>query len=571
VSALWVAERLLEGVANAQERAEGRASKAVRKMAREAARVIVAMDEDEDEEYDDEPYEAKEESDAVIPIQRGGGLNELTTLLDRPMASNSTASSTTRRLHAQAQRTLLTCSGLSLLSLTSRILSSSFRPLLLNALYDVLSHLASPVVLVRDFASISLAQIAYHTGYASPQNLILDNIDYVINVVSLRLTRARLSHQAPLVLIAMIRLVGGEIVPMVHDVVDEIFDALDDYHGYEALASGLLAVLVTLIEAMKAEVDAEGPSEARFQKISEMRRIDPAPNPERDFARFTGWWDERVEQRRKDMDEILERAPQHAWGEPRGEGEDEPEPPQDEEMPPTRTQEVATQILDKSIHFITHGSPFLRARILDLIATAVPVLAAGNRESDLLPLIDRAWPSILNRLDDTSPHVVTSSAEVIASLAEHVGDFMSKRILEHAWPRFRRMLEAQRLADTKSALSRRGAGAIGTESSYTSSHRLHAAMLRCARWVVEEVPVNEEVLWEMMLVFWPFLDKRAHEELQRLGRVVYEKLAGRDGDALWVVINATMGELVGDHGVYGYLKESALDIKANAEVVLAGL
>ncbi|RSH91203.1 hypothetical protein EHS25_009502 [Saitozyma podzolica] len=572
VSALWVAERLLEGVADAQERVEGRVSKAVRKMAREAARIVVAMDEDEDEDYD-EPYDAKEESDAVVPIQRGGGLNELTTLLDRPMAANSSASSTTRRLHAQAQRTLLTCSGLSLLSLTSRILSSSFRPLLLNALYDVLSHLASPVVLVRDFANIALAQIAYHTGYASPQNLILDNIDYVINVVSLRLTRARLSHQAPLVLIAMIRLVGGEIVPMVHDVVDEIFDALDDYHGYEALASGLLAVLVTLIDAMKAEVDAEGPSEARLQKISEMRRIDPAPNPESDFTRFTGWWDERAKRRRRDVDEILERAPQHAWGKPKGEGADEPEPepPQEEETPPTRTQEVAAQILDKSTHFITHGSPFLRARILDLIASAVPVLAAGNRESDLLPLIDRAWPSILNRLDDTSPHVVTSSAEVIASLAEHVGDFMSKRILEHAWPRFKRMLDAQRLADTRSALSRRGPGAIGTESSYTSSHRLHVAILRCARWVVEEVPVNEELLWDMMLVFRPFLDKRAHEELQRLGRVVYEKLASRDADALWVVIKATMGELQGDHGVYGYLRESALDIEANAEVVLAGL
>jgi hypothetical protein len=563
VSAMWVAERLLEGLRSAEARVGGRGGKATRKMAREAARLVVTMDEEEDEDdFGNEPSRVPD-SDELVPIERGKGLMELTTLLDRPTASNPSASAATRRLHLHAQRILLSCNSLSLLSLTSRILSSSFRPLLLHALYAVLSHLASSSALVREYAGVVLTQIAYHTGYASARNLILDNVDYVINVVSLRLTRARLSSQAPLVLIAMIRLVGADIVPMVHDVVDEIFDALDDYHGYEALASGLLAVLVTLIETMEAEVKAEGVSEARLEKMRELRRIEEAPDPKRDFKRFEGWWNERKGWREREREEILERAPRQAW-----EKDEEPQdPPGEEEAPPTRTQEVATQILEKSLHFLTHSSPFLRARILDLIASAVPVLAAGNRESDLLPLVDRAWGSIMHRLDDPSPYVVTAAAQVIASLSEHVGDFMSKRILDHAWPRFQKMLSAQKAADGNSALARKRA--VGTQSSFTTSHRLHVAMLRAVRWVVEEVPVNEDVLWGMSLAFRSFLDKKAHPELQALGKMLYGKLAQRDGEAVWVVLRGTMGAEVGE--VWGWLRDPGLDVEGNADEILAAI
>ena len=487
VSALWVAEKLSDGITRSQvSGVDGKVGRGTRKMAREAVKILVAMDGDEDEEEDDLSA-PREDSSELVPVTRKRGFNALTTLLDRPIP-NGYAAQETHRLYLAAQRVLLTCNSLRFFALTSQILSSSFRPLLLNVLYTVLSHFASPQPLVREHAELALSSIAYHTNYASPSNMILDNVDYIVNVVSLRLTRARLSPQAPLVLIAMIRLVGGEIVPMVHDVVEEIFDALDDYHGYEALASGLLAVLRVLVEVMRAEVDGEPMSEERKRRRTEMRRIDNQPDPEKDFARFESWWAERANRRQQEVEEILERAPAHGWGKTKAEEEaveeDPPQPPSDEEPLPTRTQAVCIQILEKSIYFLTHQSPFLRSRILLLIRDAIPVLAAGNREGDLLPLIDRAWSSILSRLDDGVPYVVEAAAEVIESLAEHVGDFMSKRILDHAWPRFRRMLSEQKIKDENSALSRRGA--IGTDGKYTTSHRFHAAVLRCSRWVVED-------------------------------------------------------------------------------------
>ena len=144
---------------------------------------------------------------------------------------------------------------------------------------------------------------------------------------------------------------------------------------------------------------------------------------------------------------------------------------------------------------------------------------------------------------------------------------MARRILDHAWPRFQRILNAQKELDKKSALAKRGS--VGTQSSYTVSHRLHVAILKTAMFVAKEVPVEEVVLWQMMVLFRPFLDQRAHEELQTLAKQLYGALGKRDGDALWVVLHATLGTLDGDNGVWGYLLDRSLDIELNAKLLLA--
>jgi hypothetical protein len=551
VSAIWVADKLLGGIATAEENGiDGKVGKATRKMAREAARLATVLDEEVEEE--DTPIP----SDELVPIERKQGLDDVVTLLDKKPLADSHAADTTRKLHHEAQKMLLGCLSLSLLSTSSRILGPSFRSLLLTSLYTLLAHLGSRNIMC-EYAEIALSHVAYNAGYASLQNLVLDNVDYVVNVVSQRLTYRRLDSQAPLVLIAMIKLVGDEIVPMVHDVVDEIFDALDDYHGYESLATSLLAVLIALIDVMKAEVDATGMTQERLDRKLEMNRMGDPPDPAKDFGKFGKWYEERSKRNQDEMDGVLHRAEAAFKKE---EVEEQPQP-EEEEDKPTRSQEVAKAILTKSVYFLTHPSPFLRARVLALIARVTPVLASANRESDLLPSIDQAWGGILNRLEDQEPYVVTEAAETIASLCENVGDFMSRRVLDYAWPRMQILLDRQRVLDEKSALAKRG---FGTETSYSVSHRLHVAVLRTAVFIAREVPVDDGVLWDMMVAFRWFLDKRAHGDLREKAMSLYMALGRRDGDALWICLKETLD----GQGVWGYLKDSKLDIGANASELL---
>ncbi|WVQ70294.1 uncharacterized protein L199_008520 [Kwoniella botswanensis] len=590
VSAIWVCERLLEGIKSAQlESAEGKISKAVRKMSREIVKTLVTISEEEEDLDGQEDeylnYTEDPNAEALVPIERTQGIDTLTTLLDRKPVPNTRASIETRRLHAQAQHALLACLSLQTLTLTSQILSSSFRPLLLTALYVLLSHLASPQPIIREYATTALHQISYNIGYASPQNMVLDNVDYVINIVTLHLLPARLSPTAPSVLIAMIKLVGSDIVPMVHDLVDEIFDALDDYHGYEALASSLLAVLGTLIEVMNDEIASEGLSEERRNKLNEMRRVERPPGPKEDFEIFFGWWEERNKRREEEIGEILERAPQHAWGtgdipsteQQNGEEEEngQPENPvDDEENPPTRTQSVCIRILEKSIFFLTHNSPFLRYKILSIISNATMVLSRGNREKELLPLIDKSWNSILNRLDEKDhPYIVMEACEVIEKLCEELGDFMSKRVIDHVWPRIKILLKNQWENDKKSALAKRTTSGRGYTSGkgmdkYSTSHRLHRSVLKILLFIIREVPVDDLVIWEITVISRPFLDRRINEELQGLAIGVYQEMMKRNGDGTWLVLNATAGEVQGDLGSWKYLREEGLEMTENIKKIL---
>jgi hypothetical protein len=326
---------------------------------------------------------------------------------------------------------------------------------------------------------------------------------------------------------------------------------------------------VCLIQVMSADLGAEGVSDERRQKMDEMRRVDKPPNPEQDFARFAKWYDDRDGLREREIGEILERAPQQDWAglsKETDEAQEEAPPAVDDSEPPlTRSQEVCKQILNQSIYFLSHSSPFLRSRVLALIAAAVPVLAGGNREGDLLPLIDRAWGIIIIRLSDAEGYVATAAAEVIAALAEHTGDYMGRRILDHAWPKFKSLLAAQQAKDQHSALVRNTAR-VGGPSSHTTSHRLHIAILNAMKWVAAEVPVDDSVVWGMAVAFRPFLDRRAHEAVQDLAKRVYAGLVARDGDLVWVVLRNTVNADRG--GVWGYLREPGLDVKDNVELIL---
>lgn len=576
-SAVWVADNLLAGVASASLSASasasgsgsGKAPKAVRKAARDVARSLMELDEAEEEAYE---QDAEHMDGTVLAPERKSGLQELTTLLDRPMA-NQSASEETARLDRRSQRCLLTCFSLRSLSTSASILGAGFKPLLLHTLYPLLAALSHPADLVRTFAEVALAKVAYESGYASAQNMVLSNADYVVNCVSQRLTYHRLDQQAPLVLIAMIRLVGAEIVPLVHDIVDEVFDALDAFHGYAALALALLAVLNALVETMAADPDAikteEGERRKEEDRADTERFLRP-PEPEADFAQFAEWWDGRGKKAQEDMDGILERAPKHGWGKHAPDAPDAPaeeegegEQPQEEETPPTRAEELGTAILQKATFYLSHSSPFLRARVLALISSCVAVLS--GRPAALLPEIDKAWPTILLRLSDPEPYVVVEAVSLLRSLCEYVPSYISKRLAD-AWPTLRRLLNSQMENDRRNDLATRGV--VGKVDKFSVSHRLYQALLGVAQFMIASVPVKEGVVWDVCVSFRPFLDARAEGELQEGARGLYGALNRRDGDLTWTVLSASIGGLGGDRGTWDYLRDKG-DLRANALAVLA--
>lgn len=546
-AALWIVERLLRGIAAAGD------TRSIRKLAKDFTRILLDLDDDDGDVDPDTAFDESETADdreerSITRVEHTRGLKAVSLLGGSTIPSFDRQTRKTRRLLVAAHRELVKCLALSSLTVCAEILSASFRPLLLNALYFVLAQFGSPHLLVRTFARISLDKIAYHTAYASASNMIMENVDYVINIVSQRLTYRKLSPLAPMVLISMINLVGEPIVPLVQDVVDDIFDALDDYHGYETLCTIMLAVLDSLIKAM--EPDDLSAWTPKPSTAPQMRRADATS----DLQRLRDWL---VTRRAKRASVSSSEAPPVPWSTLREQRDDVK--PSDEEVPPTRSQAVCKQILDNSIPYLTHASPFIRAKVLSLMAGGVPVLMVAERETDLLPAIDRAWPFVINRLNDRQLYVQEAAAAFIESLAHYAGDWVSKRIMDTAWPAFKALLAAGRSLDARTALVKPGS-AGDPLAKFAASHRLHRSMISVMHWIAQEVPIRDRVVWEIILVFRPFLDINTQEELRRHALDLYRSLATRDGDAVWLALRATAG--LEACPSMAYLRNPGLDISA---------
>lgn len=397
----------------------------------------------------------------------------------------------------------------SLLSSSSRLLGQSFRPLLLRSAYAIvsamsISHPHSPSSdVVREASRAAMRDIAFNTAYGDVKNCLLDHADYILGAACQRLIvgldeelrllanseakRAEVgvgavegsgvvvplvsAQRAPFVLVEMIRVLGSEVVPMVEDAIDEVLDALDRFHGYEGIADGLLGVLGGILECMAAE-QAGNPARSR--------RVDvlPSTSGANEVDEFKSW----LSTRRQDSKAFDDVPPDNEASTTKEEKE--------EEDKPTKSQQVTTQILTKSTFFLTHPSPSLRIRVLHLLRHGLLTLAPQARTAELLPIINSAWPFVMTRLGlsySTLPSTTSklspiinlsptaagrsakrdggeewmmkteenlvekdvgvwfAAAKYVEAAVEHVPDFVGKRVVDDAWPRFELLLRLIRV------------------------------------------------------------------------------------------------------------------------------
>lgn len=499
-AALWILTGLTSGLSLRKP------SKARRRLAKQLVRAALDLNTLLDAAESDSPASA----DTTTLVQSSG--DEPDVLVERHKGPADASLSldkltpTTRR-DAAATTELQVALNFRLLSNALLALEDGAHMYQPEVLYMLLAGASQTRhVVVQTHAQCALDAVAHAWAYASTANMVLSHADYVINAVSQRLTIARLDAQAPLVLIEMIRLVGAPIAPMVRDLVEDVFEALDDYHGYDRLAASLWAVLDALIGTMSEDVDEQDvpPPEDKFQPASS-------------FVGLAQWLADRRKPA-KDFD-ASEASPGVPFGDTvekpednGGEGSDTPQP--------SPTQAAAIQTISKAVHYLGHPSSFLRARLMLLIAAAVPILmrqsARSTCQSHVLPVIHRAWPLIVVRLDDKEPAVVLAATQLISALAKWTGDFMARRILDDAWPRLRRAV-------------------LAPQSDSSPEHRMQLTILRAMVAVTEHVPLKEEMVWDVAHSFAPSLHSSAavQSEAQRL----YAALSQVNDDIVWLALN----------------------------------
>ncbi|KAI0080331.1 hypothetical protein K474DRAFT_1615922 [Panus rudis PR-1116 ss-1] len=548
--ALWCACRLLEGISGVTlDATEAPAlhivkrSKPIERFARGLTRSISESWDSESEDQPPPREATNQDTLDVVTVEHVTGLIAVRETMNHKPTLPSVQKSGPES-HPLLRKALL----LQLLSVTSGILQARFTSTFIHTLYPILHSLISPAVYLSTTALASLQYISNATSYATPASMLLSNFDYALDAVSRRLTRRWLDVDATRVLAMLIHLVGPDVVQKAGDVVEECFDRLDEYHGYEVIVDGLITVLAEVVEVIAS--DASAPS----------RREEPSKTPRQFFEAhvpFVEWF-----YKRHDKTDSPEK------GDPVSSESTDPDTLRDhdadtnssEERPPTPTQALTKQIVIRSMYFLTHDSPQIRSRILTLLGSAASVLPEG----DFLPSLHHAWPFILNRLSDSESYVVSSAAMLVETLAVNYGEFMHRRIWDDVWPRFKTILKKLDASDSRSALARRGPSAVGTESAYTHSHRLYRAILKTMDAAATHVQIEDNAVWEVIIMFRRFLHSQAHEELQQYAKHLYVSLAANNEDAVWFALSGTQGHIA----AWPFLREK-WDIDQNVKEILA--
>lgn len=319
-------------------------------------------------------------------------------------------------------------------------LGPSFRPELIDVLYPVATFLGSPVPELKGHAIATLNSLASSCGYGSVSELIIDNVDYMVNSVSLRLNQFDISPASTKVLTMMIRLTGPNLLPFLDDVVAGIFAALDSYHGYSAFVESLFGVLSEVVE-QGVKSDRLLIEDVKAKAVNHRKR----PLESSGIADTLALLDRRARRKREqdeeeDVEEIIRDHPKDAWKsakdeldafEARENGEDgsgDPASNDNEEVavPKTSTYTTLTKITSLTQHYLTSPTPTLRKQLLDLLSKVSIALALD--ENAFLPIVNDVWPVIVSRLHDPEPYVVISACGTLAALCESAGDFLGSRV-----------------------------------------------------------------------------------------------------------------------------------------------
>lgn len=309
--------------------------------------------------------------------------------------------------------------ALETLALQARHQSQDFRPELVDALYPILERMGSSNAVLQQHAMTCLNIIANACEYPSASALIIDNVDYLVNAVALKLNTFDISPQAPQVLVMMVQLCGPALIPYLDDLVESIFSILACFHGYPRLVEALFSVLHAIVEeGAKSPLPAitPGPETPRRRPPYQPISISALAARLRASASKTA----------SHLDPLPEEpdpsTPEHPPPEPS---------PQEEATPLSPTNTLLQKIALSTPPYLTSPSPRLILLLLTLLPPTFSPLSP--HPSIFLPLTATLFSPILSRLlAPAEPYVTTAAANALAALCEGAGDFLRSRI-EDNW------------------------------------------------------------------------------------------------------------------------------------------
>ncbi|TPX57644.1 hypothetical protein PhCBS80983_g03674 [Powellomyces hirtus] len=481
-------------------------------------------------------------------------------------------------------------------SIHAQILGADVQVLLMDALYLILEKVADPNYAVSQSAMTTLRLVAVACGYPKHPNqglsrihgaiieLTLDNIDYVVNVVSRRLRYISMNPKAPLVLKAAIRIAGNEILTYMDDSVDEITEALDQWHSVnERLVMDLVAVLEELVTAMSddqknsavppatasaaSQPDDGVPGESSKGKTTGMETLEftgcskemiefylehgptannktagsfgadePKKKTIREIEKYFTDRHSGVKDFEEDIDDSdlnignqSSQPPPPTADDPNSDPTKNPPP-----TPSTHSQSLALKILTKMYYFLSNPNPRLRVQCLRIITAALPLL---NKEKDLDPTIHRFWPLVVRRLGDDPHFVVMAALDTVTTMCRIAPEFVNKRVADDLIPRFKTLAISVQHQTSRS--SGRSADNKHSRTFTASQTKIQLSTLTTiANLITSSVPLSGTAVRTIVDATIPFLNSKWYDAqiVEAAVNVLSALKSGGAYDVVWLAV-----------------------------------
>ncbi|XP_056405718.1 TELO2-interacting protein 1 homolog isoform X2 [Hyla sarda] len=392
----------------------------------------------------------------------------------------------------------------------AQALGTSFRPLLISALYPLLEKVGDPSLMVSGAALVVLESVSRACGYKDVSQLIELNSDYLASEVSVGLRRLQLQHGgAAHVLHAMLDNCGPSLLPLLYELVQDLLPALDQSQNEGA------KVLLPVLNSLVTRLGKWFPLLEITEQPATNASIQNQPDDGSLAQEMTGFLQDYIEQHCIAMGDIEEEEAADVL--PPSEEDDDGE----KQPLPTHVQ-IAKEVAEKSTHFLSHSDTQLRIQAVDTLRLSL--IPLHSHSDVLLPLAHKIWPCLVKRLLRDEPLVLLRAFQMLVSLAALCKDFIRQRVCKEALPAFLASLRSQGL------VSRRA----GPVYSHTLGFKLQKAILDGLGTLCVDLALGDGDLLEVIDTCVLYLSARQPKQLQEAAIRTLLSLSQLDPDMVWL-------------------------------------
>ncbi|XP_076365524.1 TELO2-interacting protein 1 homolog [Tachypleus tridentatus] len=442
------------------------------------------------------------------------------TLWEVPL-SNSQETTVSLMLHHSPERASLTverlnsnilqcCLLLEGVTACSEVLGQNFRPFLITVLCPVMEKAGSNCGLVSHTAHVALHFMSFHCHYSSVADIIEQNADYLVNILSLKLRHFTENPGIPVVLKVVLQKCDCSILLLVQDMVSEVLCALDYFHNVQSLP--LVRVMLEVMNAIQRWFPAQP------EDISSRSPVLPPSQRVKKFL-LDYLHNKQLAETFSDEDDESIENPDGRSTEINGYFNDDEKKPEK----PLHVRMVL-DILQRCVHLQASNNIWVHLLVLDMISVGVVVLK--QHQDDLLPMVHQLWKPFVQQFSNDVT-VMIKAFETLSAMVSTCGDFIRQRTLQDVWPKLMRFLENQ---------AKTSYGKNSGSYQFTGNYKFQLKILSGVGLLAQKLGFQENEVGLLASTLHPYLSCSQPVTLQQAALGAFDTLIELDPDVVWLYL-----------------------------------